>query len=83
MLMNVSRIEARDQAERDQRLLDNASLREPKTIPQPAKPIEPESGLKTPPPPPNRQVPSNLPKTGPDRSDEPEAWSPRARTRGS
>ncbi|KAF7983489.1 hypothetical protein HWV62_21802 [Athelia sp. TMB] len=81
ILMNVSRIEARDQAERDRRQLDNASLREPKPIPQPAQVPEPESGLKTPPPPLNRQVPSNLPKTGPDRSDEPEAWSPCARTR--
>lgn len=32
-------------------------------------------------PPASQSHPSNLPKTGPDRSDEPEAWIPRARGR--
>lgn len=78
-------IEARDREERGRRLIANAALRDVKPTAhhtsQSIESVAPHLGHVTSPQKP--EVPNKLPKTGPDRSDEPETWSPRARTRGS
>lgn len=91
VLMNASLIEARDQEERARSRLLRASDAATQDIQKNQAPqidmspprfsniaqAQATNAPNHPTPPPA----SNLPKTGPDRSDEPESWTPRARSR--
>lgn len=85
--MNASLIEARDQAELARaRLIRSASTeaaQNAQQAPTPQLHTKPsDAPLEATQEPLARVTPSSLPKTGPDRSDEPESWTPRARGRG-
>jgi NADH dehydrogenase [ubiquinone] 1 alpha subcomplex assembly factor 2 len=94
VLMNASLIEARDQEERAGRLLAGISATTPQAVreisdaqvtttspsqqlPSAARKDEAASPL----PDPTHRPLNNLPKTGPDRSDEPQSWTPRSLSR--